>query len=225
MLVEVAVKVLEPIGTLRSMRRKVDRERSVWASLDHPNVLPLYGFCNDSDFDPYGAFISPWCPNGDSNTYLQDMGDSLDLNERLELMEFCGVAKGVAYIHSLSLVHGDIKPTNILIDGEGNPRICDFGLARIYLTEGNSGFTTSTPHTGTDRYLAPELLNAIDNVLPIPTTESDVYALGCVGLKFNFLRDPYADCVNNLRAQIFDAIRQGIPPALTWSRHQATYSP
>ena len=67
-----------------------------------------------------------------------------------------------------------------MIDASGAPRICDFGLARICLEEGNSGMTTTTPHTGTDRYLAYELVMTGD--ASVLSTASDVYALGCLGL-------------------------------------------
>jgi serine/threonine protein kinase len=60
-------------------------------------------------------------------------------------------------------------------------RICDFGLARVFLEEGNSGMTTTSEHTGTTRYLAPELVSSEDTVYP--TAASDVYALGCLGLE------------------------------------------
>jgi serine/threonine protein kinase len=53
----------------------------------------------------------------------------------------------------------------------------------VFLSEGSSGLTTSTPHTGTERYLAPELLIEEDGDPPVPNSESDIYALGCVGLK------------------------------------------
>jgi len=69
---------------------------------------------------------------------------------------------------------------NILIDDEGNPRICDFGLVRLIQEEGSGGMTTTTEYTGTERYLAPELL---DVELAVPTTASDVHALGCLGLE------------------------------------------
>jgi Protein kinase domain len=69
---------------------------------------------------------------------------------------------------------------NILIDNSGTPRICDFGLARIFLEVGRTEMTTTSEHTGTARYLAPEL--AADEAA-YPTTASDVYALGCLGLE------------------------------------------
>ncbi|KIM20322.1 hypothetical protein M408DRAFT_82174, partial [Serendipita vermifera MAFF 305830] len=91
---------------------------------------------------------------------------------------------------------------NVIIDDSGCPRICDFGLAQIFYDEADSGMTTTTEHTGTDRYLAPELL--VDEVNTRPTAASDVYAVGWF---------------------IHTDIKKGIPPAvdcdtqssLTWS--------
>jgi serine/threonine protein kinase len=67
-----------------------------------------------------------------------------------------------------------------LIDDGGSAKICDFGLARVIMEEENSGLTTTTAHTGTSRYLAYELVMAEAG---IPTTSSDIYAAGCVGLE------------------------------------------
>jgi serine/threonine protein kinase len=67
---------------------------------------------------------------------------------------------------------------NVLIDDDGRARICDFGLVRI-LSDEITGMTTTTTHTGTARYLAYELVVSDQ---PLPTTASDVYAIGCIGL-------------------------------------------
>lgn len=69
---------------------------------------------------------------------------------------------------------------NVLIDDEGHARICDFGLCSIFLEDGHSGMTTTSEHTGTERYLAPEL---ITSHYSRPMAASDVYALGCIGLE------------------------------------------
>lgn len=110
-----------------------------------------------------------------------------------------GVILGVNYLHKFSptIVHGDLKPVshltsvnyiyrwhwlvkgNILIDDRLNARICDFGIARILIEEGTSGLTTTSDHTGTERYLAYELV--VSDELHLPTTFSDIHALACIG--------------------------------------------
>jgi len=60
-------------------------------------------------------------------------------------------------------------------------QICDFGLAKILLEEEGTGMTTTSPYTGTDRYLAYELILGGETVAP--TTASDMFALGCIGLE------------------------------------------
>jgi serine/threonine protein kinase len=73
---------------------------------------------------------------------------------------------------------------NVLVDNSQRAVLCDAGLIRIFLDEGNSGMTTSAAHSGSERYLAPELVNGDD--LVYPTTASDVYAAGCIGLEVPF---------------------------------------
>jgi serine/threonine protein kinase len=77
---------------------------------------------------------------------------------------------------------------NILIDAQGIAKICDFGLVRIFLEEGHSGHTTTSEHTGTDRYLAYELVTSQD--ASQLSTASDVYALGCIGLEVSSTSSP-----------------------------------
>ncbi|KIM21069.1 hypothetical protein M408DRAFT_333662 [Serendipita vermifera MAFF 305830] len=210
---DVAIKVIKAVSntSLTTMRRKVNREREVWAALSHPNILPFYGFAEDAVFEPYGALISPWCQYGDASYFFNQYGSVLTVPQKIALWK--GAIAGVSYLHSHKplLVHGDIKPSNILIDQYGRAILCDFGLVRIFLDEGSSGMTTTTAHTGTERYLAPELVTGEE--MEYPTTASDVYALGCIGLEFVFDRKVYAHRKHNLRGCLIDDIASGMAPA------------
>ncbi|KAG8800765.1 Suppressor of Sensor Kinase (SLN1), partial [Serendipita sp. 399] len=104
-----------------------------------------------------------------------------------------------------------ISPSNVLIDDNGIPRICDFGLVAIYLEAGNSGLTTTSPHSGTERYLAPELVITEDHART--TTASDVYAVGCIGLEFVFSLLPYNNRRNCHSGLIIGDIFRGVKPA------------
>ncbi|KAG8830157.1 hypothetical protein FRC17_005330 [Serendipita sp. 399] len=180
----VAIKVLQPVAgcALHTMRRKIERERTVWAMLDHPNILPLYGFAEeDARFQPLGALVSPWHRYGSASAFLSEHGASIDNSTRTNL--WGGVIRGVQYLHEHNprIVHGDLKPSNVLIDDHGVAKICDFGLVAFFLETGTTGLTTTSPYSGTERYLAPELILS-ENHVQI-TTLSDVYALGCIGLE------------------------------------------
>ncbi|KIM26054.1 hypothetical protein M408DRAFT_25702 [Serendipita vermifera MAFF 305830] len=223
----VAVKVIQSRATPPTVHRRILRERTVWTLMKHPNILPFYGYTEGSTIGqlntPFGALISPWYENGDASKFMEEHGVRLSKDARTALWK--GVIDGVAYLHQHqpAIVHGDLKPGNVIIDDSGCPRICDFGLAQIFYDEADSGMTTTTEHTGTDRYLAPELL--VDEVNTRPTAASDVYAVGCLGLELVFLKKPYSHRKNNLRGFIHTDIKKGIPPAvdcdtqssLTWS--------
>jgi serine/threonine protein kinase len=75
---------------------------------------------------------------------------------------------------------------NVLIDDNGVAKLCDFGLARLIAESGDvaTGTTTTTVHTGTVRYLAYEVVESDER--PLPTRESDMHALGCLGLEVRF---------------------------------------
>ena len=138
------------------------------------------------------------------------VSNGISLQPAAYLLQWNGIVAGVAYLHKHSpiLIHGDLKPVsfhhivfilityalqrNVLIDDAGNACICDFGLVRIYLEQGNSGMTTTIPHTGTERYLAYELVMASEVV---PTTATDIYAMGCIGVEESHLSKIYNHCL------------------------------
>ncbi|KAG8855287.1 hypothetical protein FRC20_000792 [Serendipita sp. 405] len=108
----VAVKVLQFVGGhgISDMRRKIQREKLVWARLDHPNILPLYGYAEDRLFHPLGALVSPWCQYGSALNFLSKYENTLSQSDRIEL--WMGVVRGVQYLHQNNprILHGDLKP-------------------------------------------------------------------------------------------------------------------
>ncbi|PVF97278.1 kinase-like protein [Serendipita vermifera] len=192
--------------------QKVQREREVWARLKHENIIPLYGYTEESLFFPFGSLISPWYENGDAEKYLNENGHILTPEQRKNL--WYGVVAGVCHLHSQNppVIHGDLKPGNVLINDQGVAKICDFGLVHILMEEGmHSGMTTTSAHRGTERYLPYELVTTQD--VRQLTEASDVYSMGCVGLFFVFLQVPYTHRENNNFGDIFRDIRDGVPPA------------
>ncbi|KIM20946.1 hypothetical protein M408DRAFT_48416, partial [Serendipita vermifera MAFF 305830] len=155
--------------------------------------------------------LPQWCVHGDAGKFLEEYGARMSEIERLKL--WGGVVDGVAYLHLHNpiIVHGDLKPGNVLIDDLGQPRICDFGISQVFLDETETGFTTTSDHTGTERYLAPELVTSDSTVYP--TIPSDIHALGCLGLEFVHLQKPYFHRKNNLRGHIIQDLKRGVPPA------------
>jgi serine/threonine protein kinase len=127
---DVAVKIFRSTSDLTSedtinARRRLIRETNAWLRLNHENIQPYFGHC--SDLAPSIALISPFCGNGTVMRYMKKK--SADKHLRLKFIT--DVAKGLAYLHTLNVVHGDLKPSNILIDDNGNARLTDFGRAKV----------------------------------------------------------------------------------------------
>ncbi|PVF95321.1 kinase-like protein [Serendipita vermifera] len=182
------------------------RELRVWFKLRHKNILPLHGYCHD--LGKQGALVSPWYQNGNVGHYIRPEDSSRQVAPLQRFNLWCGIIEGLAYLHANGVVHGDLKPTNVLVDDEVNARVCDFGLATIF-SEEMVGATPTPVHSSTMRYLPFELIVAEDTVTP--TEASDIYALGCLALEIIFLTSPYANRRNP--AQIFRDVAKRDPPA------------
>ncbi|KAF8340882.1 TKL/TKL-ccin protein kinase [Amanita rubescens] len=149
-------------------QQDLNHECNVWLRLNHQNILPFYGIDNSLDVSP--AMISPLCTFGDIGKYLR-LYPSAD---RFKILD--GVASGLEYLHGEQVVHGDIKPNNILINDHHIPVLCDFGRSRII------GQTDATGFAGTFLYMAPELIaDDSDDDHPQVTLASDVYAFAITG--------------------------------------------
>ncbi|KAF7974108.1 hypothetical protein HWV62_13435 [Athelia sp. TMB] len=201
--VKVAVKVLRGVTEkeelLEKIKKRLLREIRVWMPLDHPNITPFLGVVEG--LGPLSAMVSHYCSKGNINQYIIDNPNE----DRLKLI--IGIASGLAYLHSLDLLHGDLKGHNVLIDDEGSPRLADFGKSRVVERR---GFTTA--FTGTARYMAPELTVISDDIVepvtvtgdggsdsssssvvldPMITKQSDVYAFSMVVLEILTSKLPF----------------------------------
>ncbi|EAZ37438.1 putative receptor protein kinase ZmPK1 [Oryza sativa Japonica Group] len=170
----VAVKKLLDIN---QGEEEFKHELSVIGRIYHMNLVRVWGFCSD---DPHRMLISEYVENGSLDKILFGAKGSqalLGWKQRFNIA--LGVAKGLAYLHHECLewvIHCDVKPENILLDENMEPKIADFGLAKL-LNRGGSKLNVSRIQ-GTRGYLAPEWVSS----LPI-TAKVDVYSFGVVLLE------------------------------------------
>jgi serine/threonine protein kinase len=165
-------------------KRHFNREGRTWSLLNHPNILP---FCGLVQIMNEMYLVSPWIAYGDLLGFATARMDYLLLlpTERCKhpchaiysrYREFdmvLGIASGLAYLHSWNVLHGDVKALNVLLDGDLNPLLCDFGMTKILdwdYTASSSAFLNAA---GSWRWLAPELIKDNSRRKGI---ESDLYA-------------------------------------------------
>ncbi|QRV89371.1 Serine/threonine-protein kinase [Ceratobasidium sp. AG-Ba] len=172
---DIALKILGIHGKNEVKHLKhAAHELHVWSKCSHPNVAPLLGL---AEFDGRIAMVSPWMENGDLSHYLTE-------NIAVDKLGLClQIASALAHLHSINIVHGDLKGPNVLVSNDGTPVLIDFGNA--ILSEYTLQFTqTTTKHDMSLRWTAPELMNDEK-----PSYKSDVYALGMYRGYFNLKVD------------------------------------
>src|SRR5947209_8564679 len=145
------------------------REAEAVASLDHPNILPIYEVSESEDGLP---FFSMKFATGGS---LQKVGPALRTEPRQCVQLMAKVARAIEYAHGHGILHRDLKPGNILLDDRGEPLVSDFGLAKWL--DANKDLTKSLTTFGTPGYIAPEQAERTADDL---TPAADVYSLGAI---------------------------------------------
>ncbi len=145
------------------------REAQAAASLDHPNILPIYEVSESEDGLPF--FSMKFAPGGS----LQDASRALRDEPRHCVALVAKVARAVQYAHGKGILHRDLKPGNILLDGRGEPLVSDFGLAKWL--DATSDLTRTLTIFGTPGYIAPEQASGPAAQLK-PT--ADIYSLGAI---------------------------------------------
>ncbi|XP_006653996.1 probable serine/threonine-protein kinase PBL25 [Oryza brachyantha] len=140
--------------------------------LNHPNLVSLVGYCSDGD---QRLLVYEYMALGSLADHLLDnIPDQVPLSWHIRMKIAHGTAKGLEYLHEKAnppVIYRDLKSPNILLDNEYNPKLSDFGLAKLGLVGGKAHISTRV--MGTFGYCAPEYVKTREL-----TTKTDVYSFG-----------------------------------------------
>ncbi|CAL4906969.1 unnamed protein product [Urochloa decumbens] len=175
----------------KHLSRQFEAEIRVLLKLRHINIINLLGYCIEQG---ERILVYEYIPNGGLGKFIFGTGTGTPLDWSLRFHIIMGIAQGIVYLHEycgITILHRDLKPSNVLLDSAMNPKITDFGLARILgSTMNNDGIR------GTVGYVDPEYV-----ILDRSSRKSDVYSFGVILL----------DVVTAKR--FFSPLHQDPPPA------------
>lgn len=169
------------------MQARFEREVEAIAALDHPNIVALLG---SELVDGQPVLAMQWIDGVPFDEWARPPG-AAQRPTREVLETFVRACDAVHHAHQRGLIHRDLKPTNILVDAQGQPHVLDFGLAKLREGESAAALRTATgAFVGTPAFAAPELLSGRANEWDV---RSDVYALGAIlyrALTGTYVLDP-----------------------------------
>ncbi|CUG91698.1 protein kinase, putative [Bodo saltans] len=226
----VACKEVKLIADNKAALQELYQEYSVLATLKHANVVKVLGFVVHQG---HGRIFMEWVPSGSVQSVLQETKKGL--REPIVRRYIREALQGLAYLHSRGIVHRDVKPGNMLLNGDGSVKLTDFGTSRTHDGAANTMQTGTV--VGTVPYLAPECVRGTYSAA------SDVWAMGCTALHMITGKAPWANeardniglifILGNLSQQkqtqlpklvkeheMSEGLRSFITSAMTLDRHQ-----
>jgi hypothetical protein len=195
----VALKLISPVLTDDPrFRERFKRESRLAASIDHPNVIPVY---EAGEIDGFLFLSMRWVEGTDLATLIRRGGG---LEPRRATRIVAQVAAALDAAHEHGLVHRDVKPANVLITGrDEHAYLTDFGLVKRIA--GSGDLTRSGELVGTLDYVAPEQITGKGS-----DARSDIYSLGC--LLFHSLTGRVPFATSNEIAKIYAHLNETPPP-------------
>ncbi|MEM7352903.1 MAG: serine/threonine-protein kinase [Acidobacteriota bacterium] len=166
----VVVKLVRHGMESEDLNRRLEIERQILASLDHPNIARIYDGGTTVEGLPY--FVMEYIEGERIDTYCDR--NRLGVDERLAL--FLKICSAVQSAHQNLVIHRDLKPSNILVAADGEPKLLDFGIAKLLnpeLVASSIEPTETWNRMLTPHYASPEQVRG-----EMVTTASDVYSLG-----------------------------------------------
>lgn len=196
----VAIKLLRPGADDPPLRRRFLAERQILATLSHPNIARLLDAGHRDDGQPY--LVMEYVEGKSIDVY------SAELGPRNKIALFLKVCAAVSYLHRNLVVHRDLKPSNILVTAEGEPKLLDFGIAKMIDVSMDSTVTSA-------RMLTPDYASPEQVVGGVMTTATDVYSLGAVLYKLLTGESPHRFGGGESAAGIALAVANGniLPPS------------
>jgi tetratricopeptide (TPR) repeat protein/predicted Ser/Thr protein kinase len=204
----VALKLIKPAWSDAELQRRFEREAQALGRLHHPGIAQIYEAATaDTGFGPRPYFAMEFIKGQPLGAYAQTR--RLSVRERLELV--ASVCDAVHHAHQKGIIHRDLKPGNILVDETGQPKVLDFGVARVTDSDAHATQRTDVGEIiGTLAYMSPEQVLADPLELD---TRSDVYALGVNLYELLAGYPPYA--LGNQLHEALRTIREADPKPLS----------
>jgi hypothetical protein len=196
----VAVKTISSsLGTESELRRRFLREAQSAARLNHPNIITVYDFGEEHG----KIFMAMELLEGSDLKDLLGSHALTALEDKLDIME--QICEGLAFAHSMEVVHRDLKPGNIHVQPGGQVKILDFGLARL----GASEITRTGTVMGTPHYMSPEQVRGEK-----ADARSDVFALGA--MFYELLAGRKAFDGDSMHTVLFQVLQEEPEPIRHW---------
>lgn len=178
----VAIKLVRPEWNNEALVERFRYERRILASMEHPGIARLLDGGTTEEGAPF--FVMEFVDGVQLYDYCREQ--ALNISKRMELFE--RIVAAVDHAHSHMVLHRDLKPGNILVSADGQPKLLDFGIAKV-LSEGS---VQSTELTGPELRLFTPAYASPEQIMGGPvTTSSDVYSLGVLLYTVLTGRKPY----------------------------------